>query len=177
MGQSGGREKHERARCADLILVDAAPLLVGDAIALSAHVDALVIVTHLKGFARATLEDMKRILEACPAEKLGFILTGAEKMEGYGRYSANAAAAELRSARVLHMAAPSSASANGSAAASTREESGVAENEENLVTSTTEKRQTARPKSLGAFSAGRRQTNSCKSQDLVLLTGSWRNES
>ena len=124
----------ERARDrADLVLVDAAPLIVGDAIALSAHVDALVIVTHLKGLTSATLEDMNRILEACPADKLGFILTGAEKMEGYGRYSANAAAAELRSARVLHMAAPSSASANGSAAASTREESGVSDNEDNLV--------------------------------------------
>jgi capsular exopolysaccharide synthesis family protein len=84
----------------DFVLVDAAPLLVGDAIALSAYVDAVVVVVRLKALRRSTLEDLNGILDASPAVKLGFILTGAEKSEGYGRYSSNAAA-QLRSARVL----------------------------------------------------------------------------
>jgi capsular exopolysaccharide synthesis family protein len=124
----------ERARDrADLVFVDAAPLFLGDSIALSAYVDALVVVTRLKALTRTKLEDMNRILEACPADRLGFILTGAEKMDGYGRYSANAAAAELRLARVLRMASPPSAAANGSPAAPARDESGGSDSEGSLI--------------------------------------------
>jgi capsular exopolysaccharide synthesis family protein len=92
----------------DLVLVDAAPLLVGDAIALSAYVDAVVVVARLKALRRSTLEDLNGILDTSPAVKLGFILTGAEKSEGYGRYSGHAAA-QLRSGRVLHLKTSSSA--------------------------------------------------------------------
>jgi tyrosine-protein kinase len=71
---------------ADIVLVDAAPLLVSDAIALSAHVDALVLVTRLQALRRSTLADVKRILEAVPALKLGFVLTGASESSMYPRY-------------------------------------------------------------------------------------------
>ena len=33
----------------------------------------------------STLEDMSRIIEASPAAKLGFILTGADKSDGYAQ--------------------------------------------------------------------------------------------
>jgi succinoglycan biosynthesis transport protein ExoP len=102
-----GRIIEEVQNQVDLVLVDAAPLLVGDAIALSAYVDAVVIVTRLKALRTSTLEEMNRILDASPAVKLGFILTGAEKSEGYGRYSSDAAA-QLRSARVLPLKTPPS---------------------------------------------------------------------
>jgi polysaccharide biosynthesis transport protein len=71
---------------ADVVIVDAAPLLVSDAIALSAHVDALVLVARLQALRRSTLADVKRVLEAVPALKLGFVLTGAAESSMYPRY-------------------------------------------------------------------------------------------
>jgi Mrp family chromosome partitioning ATPase/capsular polysaccharide biosynthesis protein len=70
---------------ADLVLVDAPPLLqVGDAVTLTARVDALFVVTRLKTLRRPVLKELARVLEACPGEKLGFVLTGAKFEEGYG---------------------------------------------------------------------------------------------
>ena len=75
-------ELRERA---DLVLVDAPPLLqVGEAIALTARVDALFVVTRLKMMRRPALKELARVLETCPAEKLGFVVTGAKFEEGYG---------------------------------------------------------------------------------------------
>lgn len=75
-------ELRERA---DLVLVDAPPLLqVGDAVTLTARVDALFVVTRLKTLRRPVLKELARVLEACPGEKLGFVLTGAKFEEGYG---------------------------------------------------------------------------------------------
>jgi Mrp family chromosome partitioning ATPase len=68
----------------DIVLVDASPLLRSNAIALSAHVDAVVVVVRLKGLRATALQEMGWILDAAPATKLGFIVTGAEKSEGYG---------------------------------------------------------------------------------------------
>jgi polysaccharide biosynthesis transport protein len=63
----------------ELVLIDAPPLLpVGDAGALSTDVDAIVLVTHRNVIRRTTLAEVRRILDACPAAKLGFVLTGAE---------------------------------------------------------------------------------------------------
>lgn len=87
---------------ADIVLVDAPPLLMGDTIALSAHVDAVVVVVRLKALRTSTLQDMSRILEASPATKLGFILTGADKSQGYGqhqRYAGSQGRAEARPAQ------------------------------------------------------------------------------
>ena len=70
---------------ADVVLIDTPPLLhVGDAMALSAHVDALIVVTRLSLVRRPTITELKRVLEAAPVSKLGFVLTGAELEEGYG---------------------------------------------------------------------------------------------
>ena len=75
-------ELRERA---DIVLVDAPPLLqVGDAITLTARVDALFVVTRLKMMRRPVLKELARVLETVPAEKLGFVLTGAKFEEGYG---------------------------------------------------------------------------------------------
>jgi tyrosine-protein kinase len=70
---------------ADLVLVDAPPLLqVGDAINLAARVDALFLVARLRTMRRPILKELARVLESCPAAKLGFVLTGAKFEEGYG---------------------------------------------------------------------------------------------
>jgi non-specific protein-tyrosine kinase len=76
------RDLRERA---DLVLVDAPPLLqVGDAINLAVRVDALFLVTRLRTMRRPVLKELARVLESCPAAKLGFVLTGAKVEEGYG---------------------------------------------------------------------------------------------
>ena len=69
----------------ELVLIDAPPLLhVGDAIALSAKVDAIVVATRLNVVKKPALTELHRVLRACPATKLGFVVTGAETDEAYG---------------------------------------------------------------------------------------------
>ena len=68
----------------DLVLIDAPPLLVvGDAMTLSARVDAMFAITRLKVVHRGMLHELARLLEACPAEKLGYVVAGAELGESY----------------------------------------------------------------------------------------------
>ena len=70
---------------ADVVLVDTPPLLqVGDAMTLSAKVDGVIVVTKFSLIRRTMLAELQRVLETCPAGKLGFVLTGAEAQEGYG---------------------------------------------------------------------------------------------
>jgi Mrp family chromosome partitioning ATPase len=69
----------------DSILIDAPPLLqVGDPLALSAHVDALFVVTRMSVVRRPMLNEVRRQLDTAPSLKLGFVLTGAEGEDGYG---------------------------------------------------------------------------------------------
>jgi succinoglycan biosynthesis transport protein ExoP len=69
---------------ADIVLVDATPLLiVGDALSFAAAVDALLIVTRINVVRRPMLKELRRVLDTLPAEKLGFVLTGAEQEESY----------------------------------------------------------------------------------------------
>jgi polysaccharide biosynthesis transport protein len=74
------RERYE------FVLIDAPPMcVVGDAMTLSAHVDALIVVARLGLVDRRTLDDLARELHASPAAKLGFILTGAARDDYYGK--------------------------------------------------------------------------------------------
>jgi Mrp family chromosome partitioning ATPase/capsular polysaccharide biosynthesis protein len=69
----------------DYVLIDAPPLLaVGDAMTLSTEVDGIIAVSRLRFVQRPLLHELARHLEMCRAEKLGFVLTGAELEEGYG---------------------------------------------------------------------------------------------
>jgi Mrp family chromosome partitioning ATPase len=68
----------------DTVLVDAPPsLALGDAMALSAHVDAILTICRLNVVRRPMLNELKRLLDASPARSLGFILTGAGREGGY----------------------------------------------------------------------------------------------
>jgi succinoglycan biosynthesis transport protein ExoP len=70
----------------DLVLVDTPPLLaVGDAMALTAKVDALLLVLHA-GIERPLLHELARQLHNSRAPALGFVLTGASEGDGYGGY-------------------------------------------------------------------------------------------
>ena len=74
---------------ADFILVDAAPLLsVGDAVALSAHVEGILVVVRLQSLRSTILEELERTLAATPTAKLGIVVTGAPPTSGlaYRRY-------------------------------------------------------------------------------------------
>jgi Mrp family chromosome partitioning ATPase len=68
------------------VLIDAPPALqVGDAIALSSRVDGVFVVTRMNVVRRPMLRELRRALDASPATKLGFVVTGAENEETYGR--------------------------------------------------------------------------------------------
>jgi polysaccharide biosynthesis transport protein len=70
---------------ADVVLVDAPPLFhVGDGLVLSSKVDAVMVVTRMDVMRRGMLTELKRLLDTMPAEKLGFIVTGADEEESYG---------------------------------------------------------------------------------------------
>jgi succinoglycan biosynthesis transport protein ExoP len=69
----------------DLVLIDTPPALqVGDAMALSSHVDGIIVVSRTNVVRRPILTELRRALDASPALKLGFVLTGAEGEDGYG---------------------------------------------------------------------------------------------
>jgi polysaccharide biosynthesis transport protein len=73
---------------ADFVLVDGPPLLqVGDAITLSSVVDALIVVARINVVRAPMLDDLNRVLRACPASKLGLVVAGAELETGYGYFS------------------------------------------------------------------------------------------
>jgi polysaccharide biosynthesis transport protein len=93
------REVRSRA---DFVLVDAAPLLrVGDAVALSAYVDALLVVVRLQSLRSATLDELERTLASTPTAKLGVIVTGAPPAEGadYSHYGQRRGSAVVQKAR------------------------------------------------------------------------------
>jgi capsular exopolysaccharide synthesis family protein len=69
----------ELRRDADVVLVDAPPLVrVGDAMALGARVDAVLVVARVNRAPRALVGELRRLLDACPAAKLGLVVTGAD---------------------------------------------------------------------------------------------------
>ncbi len=73
-----------RERC-DLVLIDAPPVLhVGDAIALSAKVDGILVATRLKVVRRNMLHELARQLATVPTPVLGFVVTGADEESAYG---------------------------------------------------------------------------------------------
>jgi Mrp family chromosome partitioning ATPase len=67
------------------VLIDAPPALqVGDAMALSSKVDGIFVVTRMNVVRRPMVRELRRVLDASPAAKLGFVLTGAETDDSYG---------------------------------------------------------------------------------------------
>jgi len=70
---------------ADIVLIDSPPLLrVGDAITLSGKVDGMLIAANIGRVRRPVLTELRRVLDSCPVDKLGFVLTGSNLEEGYG---------------------------------------------------------------------------------------------
>jgi Mrp family chromosome partitioning ATPase/capsular polysaccharide biosynthesis protein len=96
---------------ADLVLIDAPPLLAaGEAVTLSAKVEALLIVVSLE-ILRPTLTEVHRLLETCRARKLGFVLAGPSFRDGYE--SSFRSALELRNEEAEVRRRPRLVSAEG----------------------------------------------------------------
>jgi polysaccharide biosynthesis transport protein len=65
---------------ADLVVLDAPPMLAsGDAIALGAQAEALIVVVRRNEVRRQTLDELRRVLDASPAAKLGVVVTGVDE--------------------------------------------------------------------------------------------------
>jgi Mrp family chromosome partitioning ATPase len=86
----------ELRRRADVVLIDSTPLGVGDAMALTAAVDALIIVTRMDLVRRPPLRELMRILRTVPAQTLGFVATGVPPSASYGGYAASYARSRPR---------------------------------------------------------------------------------
>ena len=72
------------SRC-DVLLIDAPPLLqVGDALALTQRVDALVLVARLRHVRCQMIDEVKRLLDRAPITVLGVVVTDARAEPGYG---------------------------------------------------------------------------------------------
>lgn len=73
---------------ADLVLVDAPPLLVSsDAITLAASVEGIILVTGQDSLRWEALDDVIRALSMCAAPTVGWVVTGAETLERYAAYT------------------------------------------------------------------------------------------
>ena len=57
---------------------------LGDALGLSARVDAMLVVVRLNQIKRTELKELSRMLDAAIAPKLGFVVTGADEEPDYG---------------------------------------------------------------------------------------------
>jgi polysaccharide biosynthesis transport protein len=69
----------------DVVVLDSPPLLrVGDALAMSSKVDAIVLVARLGLLRRDLAREVRRILHRIPAPTLGFVMTGADARDDYG---------------------------------------------------------------------------------------------
>ncbi len=74
----------------DVVIIDSTPLLVvGDAMALTGSVDALLVVARANLVRRPMLRELHRVLEASPALKLGYVVTGAAAGAGYYGYESS----------------------------------------------------------------------------------------
>jgi len=84
------------AERADVVLIDAPPLpVVGDAMALTAHVDGIMVVTRSNLVPAATLDELRRVLDMAPAKKVGFVLTGSRDVKGYYEAASGLAASDV----------------------------------------------------------------------------------
>jgi len=69
----------------DVVLLDSPPLpAVDDGLALSATVDAVLVVIRSGVVPRRMLQELSRLLDTSPADVLGFVLTGLSRSEAYG---------------------------------------------------------------------------------------------
>lgn len=75
----------ELRRHYDLVILDTPPILrVGDAMTVASNADGILVVTQLGIVTRPVLRELRRTLDAAPVPKLGYVVTGSARGEGYG---------------------------------------------------------------------------------------------
>lgn len=81
VGMQGlGEALQKLAERSDLVLIDSPPVLdYSDAVALSANVDAIIVAIKLGALTRQDGDELRRILDVCPAPKLGYVITGGDR--------------------------------------------------------------------------------------------------
>jgi non-specific protein-tyrosine kinase len=78
---------HDLRSRSDVVIVDSPPLLpVGDAMTLSPNVDGILLLTRINRLRRKSVNELRRLISASPARKLGFAVTDAGQEEGYAYY-------------------------------------------------------------------------------------------
>lgn len=78
---------HELQRQAEIVLVDAPPLLrIGDAMTLSSLADGVVLVVELNRIRPGMLSELRRTVDRLPAPLIGFVVTGVDTDGGYAGY-------------------------------------------------------------------------------------------
>jgi tyrosine-protein kinase len=70
---------------ADVVLVDSTPLFAGDAMTVAAAVDGVLIVVGMNLVRRPMLRELRRVLDAIPTRKFGFI-AASDSDAGYSGY-------------------------------------------------------------------------------------------
>ena len=71
---------------ADVVLVDSTPLVTGDAVALSAAVDTVLVVVRMDHVRRPMLRELRRVLDTIPTRKIGFVAAGLDSGASYSGY-------------------------------------------------------------------------------------------
>jgi succinoglycan biosynthesis transport protein ExoP len=72
-------------RDADVVIVDTAPMLpVSDTMTLSALADAILVIVRLNLARRPMMRELRTLLDASPARKLGVVIAGLAWGEAYG---------------------------------------------------------------------------------------------
>ena len=111
---------------ADLVVLDAPPMLSsGDAIALGAQAEALIVVVNHE-VRRQALYELRRVLEASPAAKLGVVVTGVEDPPPHRRRRSPAAARSRRGLVATRVDWKRAAEAAASASRTSRRVAGAA---------------------------------------------------
>ena len=69
----------------DLVVLDTPPfLLVGDAMTVAPNADGILVVARLGIVTRPVLRELHRTLGSAPIPKLGYVVTGSARGDGYG---------------------------------------------------------------------------------------------
>jgi capsular exopolysaccharide synthesis family protein len=98
---SAGRIIEQARKLADVVLIDTAPMLtVSDAVDLSPHVDAVVVVSRVNRTTTGQARAAHRILTRLGVPALGAVLVGVSRAAVYGPYPASISLAQQLAERL-----------------------------------------------------------------------------
>lgn len=85
-GAAVRRVLQELAQRVEVVIIDSPPVMaVGDALSVSASVDAVLVIARLDQARRRVVNELRRVLQASPAVPLGVAVTGSAANDAYYR--------------------------------------------------------------------------------------------